>query len=86
MLWNLGLAALLILIERRVRIRPWALFALYVCLYCVRRLWWELSHVDPAQRILGGRRDYWVALVGIIAGGAVFVITKRRGASTAQAA
>jgi prolipoprotein diacylglyceryl transferase len=85
-LWNVGLAGLLILIERRVRIRPPGLFALYVCLYCLGRIWWELMRVDPAQRILGERLNFWVALLGIIVGGVAFVVIQRRGDGTTHAA
>lgn len=84
-LWNLGLAALLILLERRVRIRPPGLFALYVCLYCVGRLRWELLRVDPAQRILGERLNFWVALVGIIGGGVTFAVIQWREKGSAHA-
>jgi len=73
MIWDLSLAGLLLWLDHRYRIRPPALFSLYVCLYCVIRLLLELLRVDPATIILGERLNFWVALVGIIAGGAAFV-------------
>ena len=73
LIWDLGLAGLLLWLDRHYRIRPPALFALYVCLYCVIRVWMEQLRVDPATIILGERLNFWVGLVGVIGGGAAFV-------------
>jgi prolipoprotein diacylglyceryl transferase len=78
-LWCWGLALLLLLLERRRSIRPPGLFALYVTLYCVGRLWIELLRVDPAHEILGLRVNVWVSILGIVAGAVWFVLTQRRG-------
>jgi prolipoprotein diacylglyceryl transferase len=78
-LWCWGLALVLILIERRRAIRPPGLFALYVMLYCVGRLWIELLRVDPASEILGLRVNAWVSILGIAAGATWFVLSQRRG-------
>jgi prolipoprotein diacylglyceryl transferase len=84
-LWCWGLALVLILIERRRAIRPPGLFALYVMLYCVGRLWIELLRVDPASEILGLRVNAWVSILGIVAGAAWFVLSQRRGRPRAAA-
>ena len=73
MIWDIALAVFLLVLSARVRIRPPGLFCLYVCLYCLIRLLLELLRVDPATIILGERLNFWVALVGIIGGGAAFV-------------
>lgn len=79
LLWNLLVAALLVfVIERRLRPRPPGLFALYIALYCLGRLWIELIRVDPANEILGLRVNVWVSLVGLVAGGAWFWLSQRR--------
>jgi len=72
LIWDIGLAGLLLWLDARFRIRPPALFCLYVCLYCVMRLLLELLRVDPASVFLGERLNFWVALVGIVGGGAAF--------------
>jgi prolipoprotein diacylglyceryl transferase len=72
MIWNLSLAGFLVWLSGHYRIRPPALFCLYVCLYCMIRLLMEQLRVDPASIILGERLNFWVALVGIIIGGALF--------------
>jgi prolipoprotein diacylglyceryl transferase len=78
LLWNLLVAALLVfVIERRLRPRPPGLFALYIALYCLGRLWIELIRVDPANEILGLRVNVWVSLVGLVAGSAWFWLSQR---------
>jgi prolipoprotein diacylglyceryl transferase len=61
-------AGLLIFIGWRFRIRPPALFALYVSYYCFGRFFEELIRIDPAHHFLGLRIN---ALVSIV----VFVIS-----------
>ena len=67
-LWNLALAGLLVLYERR---RPGAppgtLFALYVGGYGLGRLWVEALRIDDATRIAGLRVNIWVSLLAIAA-------------------
>jgi len=62
-LWNLGAAAVLLLLDRRFRFRPPALFALYVALYTGFRFYVESLRIDPAQEIGGMRINSWVSLV-----------------------
>ena len=71
--WDIGLAGLLLLLDARTRIRPPALFALYVCLYSLVRLLLELLRVDPASVFLGERLNFWVGLAGVIGGAVAFV-------------
>jgi phosphatidylglycerol---prolipoprotein diacylglyceryl transferase len=61
-------AGMLIFIGWRFRIRPPALFALYVSYYCFGRFFEELIRIDPAHHFLGLRIN---ALVSIV----VFVIS-----------
>ena len=72
LIWDIGLAGLLLWLDSRVRIRPPALFCLYVCLYSLIRLLLELVRVDPASVFLGERLNFWVALAGVIGGGVAF--------------
>ncbi|MFZ6004277.1 MAG: prolipoprotein diacylglyceryl transferase [Actinomycetota bacterium] len=67
-LWNLALAALLVVYERRrPGARPGTLFALYVGGYAVGRLWVESLRIDPASEILGLRVNIWVSLITLAA-------------------
>jgi prolipoprotein diacylglyceryl transferase len=79
LLWNLLAAGVLLLVERRFRIRPPALFALYVALYSFGRFWIELLRVDPAHELAGLRLNAWVAAVMFVLAMAFFVWWQRRG-------
>ncbi|RRD50254.1 prolipoprotein diacylglyceryl transferase [Buchananella hordeovulneris] len=66
LLWNLAVAAFLVFIERRRRLAPGQLFALYVFGYTLGRVWIEMLRIDDAELIFGVRLNVWVALlVGI---------------------
>jgi prolipoprotein diacylglyceryl transferase len=78
-IWNLGLAALLVWLGHHRRIRPPGLFALYVAGYSLGRIWSELLRVDPAHRILGMRLNFWVAIALFLVGVVWFLRVQRRG-------
>jgi prolipoprotein diacylglyceryl transferase len=79
MIWDFLGVAVLLLVERRFRIRPPALFALYVSFYCFGRFWIEMLRVDPAHELAGARLNVWVAAVGFVLSTAFFVWWQRRG-------
>ncbi|HJS49095.1 MAG TPA: prolipoprotein diacylglyceryl transferase [Gaiellaceae bacterium] len=72
-LWNFAAAGILLLVERRFRIRPGGLFALYVLLYSVGRFWIEMLRVDPSHEWGGIRLNVYVAGVAIVLSAAFFV-------------
>jgi len=83
-LWNFAAAGILLVVERRFRIRPGGLFALYVFLYSVGRLWIEMLRIDPSHEWGGIRLNVYVAGVAIVLSGAFFVWwqkTWKRGAA-----
>jgi prolipoprotein diacylglyceryl transferase len=71
-LWNLALIAALLWMERRGRLRPGRLFAVYVGGYALGRLWVESLRIDHANRILGLRVNIWVSVVTIAVVAAFF--------------
>lgn len=76
---NLALYGIILLVERRFRLRQGQTFSLYVTLYCFMRFWYENLRIDPANTIGGLRVNAWVSLV-LFAGGLVaFVLLGRRG-------
>jgi prolipoprotein diacylglyceryl transferase len=79
-LWCFAAAGVLLLVERRFRgrIRPGNLFALYVLLYSVGRLWIETLRIDPSHEIGGVRLNVYVAAAAIVASAAFFVVWQRR--------
>ncbi len=72
-LWNLTGVAMLLLVDRRFRIRPPALFSLYVAWYTFGRTFEELMRVDPSHHFLGERINFWVSLLVFLASAAAFV-------------
>jgi len=74
LLWNLGLAGVLVWLGHHRRIRPGGLFALYVAGYSGFRIFEELLRVDPAHHIFGLRLNLYVASVLFLA--AVLAFTR----------
>ncbi|MGI9111385.1 MAG: prolipoprotein diacylglyceryl transferase [Gaiellaceae bacterium] len=72
-LWNLGAAALLLVLDRFYRFKPPALFALYVALYAGFRFFLEQLRIDPSKELAGMRLNAWVSLVVFVAAVAFFV-------------
>jgi prolipoprotein diacylglyceryl transferase len=68
----LGVAALLIL-DRRYRFKPPALFSLYVSIYCFGRFFEELLRVDPSHHFAGLRLNAWVSIVVFCISTAFFI-------------
>jgi prolipoprotein diacylglyceryl transferase len=73
LIYDVAAAALLIWVGRRFRIRPPALFALYVAFYTFGRTFEELLRVDPSHRFLGERLNFWVSIVVFVCAVAFFV-------------
>jgi prolipoprotein diacylglyceryl transferase len=71
-LWNFALCIALLRIDRRFRLRPGRLFAMYVVGYAVGRFWIEGLRIDPAHSIGGLRLNQWVALIAA-AGAALYL-------------
>ena len=72
-IYDLGMAGVLILIGSRFRIRPPALFSLYVSVYCIGRMLEEQLRIDPSHHFLGQRVNFWVAAVLFVVSTAFFV-------------
>ena len=72
-LYCLLAAGVLLLIDRRFRIRPPALFALYVALYTLGRFFLEQLRIDPAHELGPLRLNAWVAAALFVASSAFFV-------------
>jgi prolipoprotein diacylglyceryl transferase len=77
-LWDLGLCLVLVLLDRRHRLRRGQLFCLYVAGYGLGRLWVESLRIDEASHLGPFRVNIWMSLVAIVAGAIAFVIQGRR--------
>jgi prolipoprotein diacylglyceryl transferase len=72
-LWDILGVLLLLWIDRRFRIRPPALFALYVAYYTGGRMFEETLRTDPSSHIFGMRLNFWVSLVVFVISAGFFV-------------
>ena len=72
-LWNLFAAGVLLLLDRFIRFRPPALFALYVSLYTAFRMFEETLRIDSSHEFWGQRLNFWVALVLFVLSTAFFI-------------
>ena len=77
--WNLALAAFLIWLGNRRRIKAPGLFALYVAGYAGFRVFEETIRIDYSNHILGMRLNFWIATLVCLAGLAWFVWVQKRG-------
>jgi phosphatidylglycerol---prolipoprotein diacylglyceryl transferase len=76
-LWCFGAAAVLLLVERFFRLRQGNLFALYVLLYSIGRLWIETLRIDASHEIGGVRLNVYVAGIAALASLIFFVWRQR---------
>jgi prolipoprotein diacylglyceryl transferase len=67
-LWNLGLAALLIWLDRKRLVRRGRLFAVYVLGYGIGRFWVEALRSDEASLLWGVRVNIWVSGLLVLGG------------------
>ncbi len=73
LIWNLTGVGVLLFVAHRFRIRPPALFALYVAWYTFGRFFEELLRIDPSHHIAGLRLNAWVSIVCFLAAITFFV-------------
>ena len=77
LLWDVGVAALVIWADRRFRLGHGRAFALYVAAYTVGRGWIEGLRVDPANDVLGLRLNEWTSLV-VFLGAVIYIVLSAR--------
>lgn len=76
-LWCVALAGVLVWADRRFTMGHGRVFALYVALYCLGRVWIESLRIDEAPEVLGLRWNVWVAAVIGLAGLAYLIVSAR---------
>ena len=81
-LWNLTGVAVLLLIDRQIKVKSGQLFASYIMVYTLGRVWIEMLRIDDAHHFLGLRINVWTSIVVFSLGLMTFIIAGRRSAST----
>ena len=77
-IWSLFGVALLLAADKRFNLRWGRMIGLYFICYSVGRVWVEAIRIDPSEIVLGLRINIWSAIIGIIVGLAVMIISYRR--------
>ena len=83
LLWDLCVVGIVLLVERKVRLRPGTLLAVYVAAYTFGRFFTEYERIDPAHKIGPLRLNDWVSVVVFLGAATVLVVANRPGARTA---
>jgi prolipoprotein diacylglyceryl transferase len=78
LLWNLAAAALIIAIDRKVRLTGGRAFALYAMLYTSGRIWIESLRIDAANHIGPFRLNVWTCIIVFVLALTYFVATRHR--------
>ena len=81
-LWNVAGVAVLLLIDRRIKVKSGQLFASYIMVYTLGRVWIEMLRIDDAHHVLGLRINVWTSIIVFLLGLVSFIIAGRRSAST----
>jgi prolipoprotein diacylglyceryl transferase len=79
LLWNLGVALLVVWADRKFRLGHGRAFALYVAGYTTGRCWIELMRTDDATHVLGLRVNVWTSILLFVAAVVYFVVARKRG-------
>ena len=73
LIYDLAGVGILLLLDRRFRFKPPALFALYVSYYTAGRFVEELLRIDPAHHYAGLRLNAWVSIVVFVLSTGFFI-------------
>ncbi len=76
-LWMVGVALVLIWADKRFTMGHGRVFALYVLLYTLGRVWIEYLRIDTANTILGVRLNVWTSIV-VGLGALIYLIVSSR--------
>ena len=77
-IWSLVGVALLLAADKRFNLRWGRMIGLYFIYYSIGRVWVEAIRIDPSEIILGLRINIWSAIVGIVVGLAIMILSYRR--------
>lgn len=62
-LWNLVVVGIVLVAQRRLRLRAGSLFALYVAAYTFGRFWVEWLRIDRSHEFFGLRLNDWTSII-----------------------
>lgn len=77
-IWNLVGVAVILILERRFRLRWGSAFGVYLIWYGAGRSVFESIRVDPSEIFFGLRTNVWAALFAIVIGLVIILVQHRR--------
>lgn len=83
LIWNLLIAGLIVLLDRRFRLGHGRAFAVYVAGYTFGRFWIEQMRSDPATRVFGDIRINVVVSAVVFLGALAYLLLVRKPRETA---
>ena len=83
-LWDLCVVGIVLLVERRARLRKGSLLLVYVMAYTFGRFFTEYERIDFAHKIGPLRLNDWVSIIVFLAATVALVIHNRRPAPTPE--
>jgi prolipoprotein diacylglyceryl transferase len=75
--WDIGVALLVIWLDRRLRLGHGRAFALYLAAYTAGRYWIEDLRIDYAHRFFGLRLNDWTSIL-VFVGAVVYIVVSAR--------
>lgn len=78
MIWSLLGVAVVLFVEKKFRLQWGKVFASYLIFYSLGRIFIEQIRIDPAYVLLGLRTNVWSAILGLVAGMALFYWQSRK--------
>jgi prolipoprotein diacylglyceryl transferase len=76
-LWCVGVAVVLVWADKKWRMGHGRVFALYVTLYSLGRVFWESLRIDEANHFFGIRLNVFTSLL-VVVGGIVYLVVSAR--------
>jgi prolipoprotein diacylglyceryl transferase len=76
--WNLVGVAVILILERKFRLRWGTAFGAYLIWYGAGRSVFESIRVDPSEIFLGLRTNVWAALLAVVLGLVIIIVQSRR--------
>nr|WP_229733349.1 prolipoprotein diacylglyceryl transferase [Conyzicola nivalis] len=77
-IWNLVGFALILIIERKMRLQWGKVLGLYLVWYGLGRTVFESIRIDPSEVFFGLRSNVWAAIFAVIIGIVIIVVQNRR--------
>ncbi|ALO68552.1 prolipoprotein diacylglyceryl transferase [Arthrobacter alpinus] len=77
-LWNLAGVAVLLLLDRKLKLRNGRLFLLYAMIYTAGRVWIEMLRIDTAEQItffgITARLNVWTSIIVFVVALVAFIV------------